>query len=167
MHDVMSKNTIHQKNSWVSFRLRAGGVMPCGRFGANAAWLRLAVLTCNVLTALKRLALPREADHRATQAFAVSDLLHAGQVGPSCAANPAAAGAELAALFQLALCPALAALAGVRLTQAKSSQPKQTEQPGARAGRSLFEKYFARGLAQACGSAWRCTELYRVSPAHT
>ncbi len=37
-----------------------GGVMPCGRFGANAAWLRLAVLTYNVLTALKRLALPPE-----------------------------------------------------------------------------------------------------------
>jgi hypothetical protein len=36
------------------------GVMPCGRFGANAAWLRLAVLTHNVLTALKRLALPPE-----------------------------------------------------------------------------------------------------------
>jgi len=38
----------------------AAGVLPCGRFGANAAWLRLAVLTYNVLTALKRLALPAE-----------------------------------------------------------------------------------------------------------
>jgi len=38
----------------------AAGVLPCGRFGANAAWLRLAVLTHNVLTALKRLALPEE-----------------------------------------------------------------------------------------------------------
>jgi hypothetical protein len=38
----------------------AGGVMPCGRFGANAAWFRLAVLSYNVLTALKRLALPAE-----------------------------------------------------------------------------------------------------------
>jgi len=38
----------------------AGGVLPCGRFGANAAWLRLALLTHNVLTALKRLALPPE-----------------------------------------------------------------------------------------------------------
>jgi len=38
----------------------AGGVMPCGRFGANAAWLRLAVLSYNLLTALKRLALPPE-----------------------------------------------------------------------------------------------------------
>ena len=36
----------------------AAGVMPCGRFGANAAWLRLAVVTHNVLTALKRIALP-------------------------------------------------------------------------------------------------------------
>jgi hypothetical protein len=34
--------------------------MPCGRFGANAAWLRLTVLTYNVLTALKWLALPAE-----------------------------------------------------------------------------------------------------------
>jgi hypothetical protein len=34
------------------------GVMPCGRFGANGAWLRMAVITHNVLTALKRLALP-------------------------------------------------------------------------------------------------------------
>ena len=32
------------------------GVMPCGRF--NSAWLRLAVLTHNVLTGLKRIALP-------------------------------------------------------------------------------------------------------------
>lgn len=38
----------------------AAGVMPCGRFGANAAWLRLNVMTHNVLVALKRLALPPE-----------------------------------------------------------------------------------------------------------
>jgi hypothetical protein len=36
----------------------AGGVLPCGRFGANAAWLRLALITHNVLTALKRIGLP-------------------------------------------------------------------------------------------------------------
>jgi hypothetical protein len=47
VHDVM-KNDL------------AAGVMPCARFGANAAWLRLAALTHNVLTALKRLALPPE-----------------------------------------------------------------------------------------------------------
>jgi len=38
----------------------AGGVMPCSRFGANAAWFRVAVLTHNIFTALKRLALPAE-----------------------------------------------------------------------------------------------------------
>ena len=38
----------------------AAGVLPCGRFGANAAWLRLSALTHNVLTAMKRLALPPE-----------------------------------------------------------------------------------------------------------
>lgn len=38
----------------------AAGVLPCGRFGANAAWLRLAILTHNVMTALKRMALPEE-----------------------------------------------------------------------------------------------------------
>lgn len=36
------------------------GVLPRGRFGANAAWLRLAGLTHNVMTALKRLELPPE-----------------------------------------------------------------------------------------------------------
>jgi len=38
----------------------AAGVLPCGRFGANAAWLRLAVITHNVMTALKRMALPEQ-----------------------------------------------------------------------------------------------------------
>jgi Transposase DDE domain group 1 len=38
----------------------AGGGLPCGRFWANTAWFRLAVLSYNVLTALKRLALPAE-----------------------------------------------------------------------------------------------------------
>lgn len=38
----------------------AAGVLPCARFGANAAWLRLAVLTHNVITALKRMALPAD-----------------------------------------------------------------------------------------------------------
>lgn len=37
-----------------------GGVMPSKRFGANAAWWRLAVLTYNLLAALKLLALPEE-----------------------------------------------------------------------------------------------------------
>ena len=38
----------------------AGGVMPSKYFGANAAWLRLAAIAHNVLTALKRIALPAE-----------------------------------------------------------------------------------------------------------
>lgn len=35
-----------------------GGVLPCGAFGANAAWFRLCLLTYNVLSALKTLGLP-------------------------------------------------------------------------------------------------------------
>ncbi len=38
----------------------AASVMPSKYFGANAAWLRLAVIAYNVLTALKRIALPAE-----------------------------------------------------------------------------------------------------------
>ena len=38
----------------------AGGVMPCARFGSNAAWFRFTVLTYNVLSGMKRLALPKE-----------------------------------------------------------------------------------------------------------
>ena len=38
----------------------AAGVLPRGRFGANAAWLRLSALTHNLLTAMKRLVLPPE-----------------------------------------------------------------------------------------------------------
>src|SRR4029077_14835667 len=34
------------------------GALPCGRFGANAAWLRMTVMTHNVLTAVKRIGLP-------------------------------------------------------------------------------------------------------------
>ena len=35
-----------------------GGTFPSGRFGANAAWFRFALLTYNVLSAMKQLALP-------------------------------------------------------------------------------------------------------------
>jgi len=38
----------------------AAGVMPSKYFGTNAAWLRLTVIAHNVMTALKRLALPAE-----------------------------------------------------------------------------------------------------------
>jgi hypothetical protein len=36
------------------------GTMPCGRFGANAAWFRLNVITWNLMVALKWIALPPE-----------------------------------------------------------------------------------------------------------
>jgi len=36
----------------------AAGVLPSGRFGANAAWLRLNVLVYNLLSVLRRTALP-------------------------------------------------------------------------------------------------------------
>jgi hypothetical protein len=36
----------------------AAGVMPCKLFGANAAWFRINIITYNLLTALKRKALP-------------------------------------------------------------------------------------------------------------
>jgi hypothetical protein len=45
LHDV-TKNEI------------AAGTPPCSRFGANAAWYRLSLLTYNVLSAMKSLALP-------------------------------------------------------------------------------------------------------------
>lgn len=45
VHDVM-KNEL------------AAGTPPCGRFGANAAWNRLSLITYNVLSAMKSLALP-------------------------------------------------------------------------------------------------------------
>lgn len=45
VHDVM-KNEL------------GAGVLPCGRFGANAAWFRVSTLTYNVLSALKNIALP-------------------------------------------------------------------------------------------------------------
>ncbi|HMD83853.1 MAG TPA: IS1380 family transposase [Terriglobia bacterium] len=51
--------TIEKVNDVIKNDLGAG-VLPCGRFGANAAWLRLAILAHNVLTGLKRLALPAE-----------------------------------------------------------------------------------------------------------
>jgi hypothetical protein len=38
----------------------AAGVMPCSRFQANAAWFRLNVLTYNLISAMKQLALPAE-----------------------------------------------------------------------------------------------------------
>src|SRR5262245_41809305 len=51
--------TIEHINDIIKNEL-AGGVLPCGRFGANAAWLRMAVISHNVLTVLKRIGLRAE-----------------------------------------------------------------------------------------------------------
>lgn len=51
----------------------AAGVLPCGRFGANAAWLRLAVLTHNIDDGVGAAGAAARTDVDAHQAIAVSD----------------------------------------------------------------------------------------------
>lgn len=51
--------TVEMVNDVVKNEL-GGGVLPSKYFGADAAWLRLVVISYNVLTALKRLGLPPE-----------------------------------------------------------------------------------------------------------
>jgi hypothetical protein len=64
----------------------AARVPPSGRFGANAAWYRLAMITYNVLSAMKSLAVPRLSDARPKRLrfslFAIAGRLvsHAGQL---------------------------------------------------------------------------------------
>jgi hypothetical protein len=55
----LKAGTIEQFHAITKNELGAG-VMPSGKFGANAAWYRFALLTHNILIALKRLALPPE-----------------------------------------------------------------------------------------------------------
>lgn len=57
-----------------------GSVMPCGRFGANAAWFRLNVLTHNVLVAMKKAALPPEMGKLRLKALRFRLLRAAGKV---------------------------------------------------------------------------------------
>jgi hypothetical protein len=56
------------------------GVMPCGRFGANAAWFRLNVLTYNVLSVLKRTALPASLHEARPKRLRFQVLRQAGEV---------------------------------------------------------------------------------------
>jgi hypothetical protein len=58
----------------------AAGVMPSGRFQANAAWHRLNVLTNNLLCAMKILALPRKMELMRPEALRYRLLNLAGRV---------------------------------------------------------------------------------------
>ena len=48
------------------------GILPCGRFGADAAWARLNVLAFNLLSFLKRTALPPSLKRARPKAFSRS-----------------------------------------------------------------------------------------------
>ena len=54
---LFRSGTVEQVHKVTKNELGAG-VMPCGRFGANAAWYRLAALTYNLLSITRRTALP-------------------------------------------------------------------------------------------------------------
>jgi len=56
------------------------GVMPCGRFGANAAWLRLNVLCYNLLTIVRRHGLPEELQQARPKRLRLWVLCRAGQI---------------------------------------------------------------------------------------
>lgn len=56
------------------------GVMPCGRFGANAAWLRLNVLTCNLLTLLRTECLPDDLSRARPKRLRLWVFCRAGQL---------------------------------------------------------------------------------------
>jgi hypothetical protein len=85
-------------------------VPPCGRFGANAAWYRLSLLTYNVLSALKSLALPSalSAARPKRLRFALFSLAgrlltHAGQLVLRVSAAAERLAGLIAARHQLAL----------------------------------------------------------------
>jgi hypothetical protein len=67
VHDV-SKNELAAK------------VPPCGRFGANAAWFRLCLLTYNVLSAMKSLALPSDLSNARPKRLRFSLFTIAGRI---------------------------------------------------------------------------------------
>jgi hypothetical protein len=71
--------TIEQVHDIVKNEL-AGGVLPCGRFGANAAWMRTALLSHNVLVALKLIALPPELLHARPKKLRYQFFVQAGRI---------------------------------------------------------------------------------------
>jgi len=70
----------------------AAGVLPSKYFGANAAWLRLAVIAYNVLTALKRLALPADLLTTRPKRLRFFDFPYAWSTGASCSTTELATG---------------------------------------------------------------------------
>jgi hypothetical protein len=58
----------------------AAGVYPSGKFGANAAWLRLQVLTANLLVLLKAAALDEEYRHARPKRLRFAIFNHVGKV---------------------------------------------------------------------------------------
>ena len=77
----------------------AAAALPSGKFGANAAWFRLNVLTYNLLTALKRLTVPRRSPDGPAEAAAVLALQHRREGRRACSPD------ALAALGGPAACP--------------------------------------------------------------
>jgi hypothetical protein len=71
--------TIEKLHDGLKNQLGAG-VMPCGRFGANAAWFRLNCLTHNLLSLLRQLALPPELRKAEPKRLRFHVLCLAGQI---------------------------------------------------------------------------------------
>jgi hypothetical protein len=71
--------TVEQSHRVVKDELGAG-VYPSGKFGANAAWLRLQVLTANVLVLLKATALDEEYRHARPKRLRFAIFNHVGKV---------------------------------------------------------------------------------------
>ena len=71
--------TIEQVHRVIKDEL-AGGVYPSGKFGANAAWLRLQVLTLNLLELMKAAALPPEMRHARPKRLRFVVFTHIGKV---------------------------------------------------------------------------------------
>ncbi len=71
--------TVEQSHRVVKDELGAG-VYPSGKFGANAAWLRLQVLTANLLVLLKVAALDEEYRHARPKRLRFAIFNHVGKV---------------------------------------------------------------------------------------
>ena len=56
------------------------GTMPCGRFGANAAWFRLNALTYNLMSLLRQTALPEDLSKAKPKRLRFRALCVAGEI---------------------------------------------------------------------------------------